>query len=146
MDQPRYHIDIFWSDEDGGYIANVPDLRFCSAFGETYEEALREVLVAMELYLETLRGLDRPIPEPTAPGVSRSSAPAETFAAALRESYEALAGAEGLTAEVSEQLAQDFLIKQQEAFQALAQASANAYMDFLTDRSGLDRSQKGARN
>ena len=64
MDQPKYHIDIFWSDEDGGYIANVPDLRYCSAFGETYEEALREVLVAMELHLKTLRERGRPIPEP----------------------------------------------------------------------------------
>jgi predicted RNase H-like HicB family nuclease len=66
MDQPKYRIEIFWSDEDGGYIANVPDLRYCSAFGETYEEALREVLVAMELHLDTLQKLDRPIPEPGA--------------------------------------------------------------------------------
>jgi predicted RNase H-like HicB family nuclease len=64
MDQPKYRIEIFWSDEDGGYIANVPDLRYCSAFGESYEEALREVLVAMELHLDTLRELGRPIPEP----------------------------------------------------------------------------------
>lgn len=66
MDQPKYHIDIFWSDEDGGYIANVPDLRYCSAFGESYEEALREVLVAMDLHLDTMRELDRPIPKPGA--------------------------------------------------------------------------------
>ena len=64
MDQPKYHIDIFWSEEDGGYIANVPDLEYCSAFGETYEEALREVLVAMELHLGTPRERGRPIPEP----------------------------------------------------------------------------------
>src|SRR5215211_2061261 len=64
MDQPKYRIEIFWSDEDGGYIANVPDLRYCSAFGESYEEALREVLVAMELHLDTLREFGRPIPEP----------------------------------------------------------------------------------
>ena len=64
MDQPKYRIEIFWSDEDGGYVANVPDLRYCSAFGESYEEALREVLMAMELHLDTLRELGRPIPEP----------------------------------------------------------------------------------
>jgi predicted RNase H-like HicB family nuclease len=64
MDQPKYRIDIFWSDEGGGYIANVPDLRFCSAFGETYEEALREALVAMELHLYRLKDLEHPIPEP----------------------------------------------------------------------------------
>ena len=66
MDLPKYHIDIFWSDEDGGYIANVPDLRYCSAFVESYEEALSEVLVAMELHLDMLRELGRPIPEPGA--------------------------------------------------------------------------------
>ena len=64
MNQPKYRIEIFWSDEDGGYIANVPDLRYCSAFGESYEEALREVLVAMELHLDTLREEGRPTPEP----------------------------------------------------------------------------------
>jgi predicted RNase H-like HicB family nuclease len=52
---PRYEVDIFWSEEDGGFIANVPELPYCSAFGETYEEALQEALVAMDLYLSTLR-------------------------------------------------------------------------------------------
>jgi predicted RNase H-like HicB family nuclease len=65
MNQPKYRIEIFWSEEDGGYVANVPDLRYCSAFGESYEEALREVLVAMELHLDTLREMGREIPEPT---------------------------------------------------------------------------------
>ncbi len=64
MEQPKYHIEIFWSDEDEGYIANVPDLTYCSAFGETYEEALEEVLVAMELHLEVLEEKGRPIPTP----------------------------------------------------------------------------------
>jgi predicted RNase H-like HicB family nuclease len=41
-----YHINIFYSEEDEGYIADIPDLRFCSAFGETPEEALKEVLIA----------------------------------------------------------------------------------------------------
>ena len=52
---PRYEVDIFWSEEDGGYIANVPELPYCSAFGETYEEALQEARIAMDLYLSTLR-------------------------------------------------------------------------------------------
>lgn len=64
MEQPKYHIEIFWSNEDEGYIANVPDLTYCSAFGETYEEALQEVLVAMELHLEVLEEKGRPIPTP----------------------------------------------------------------------------------
>lgn len=64
MEQLKYRIQIFWSDEDEGYIANVPDLTYCSAFGETYEEALQEVLVAMELHLEVLEKKGRPIPTP----------------------------------------------------------------------------------
>jgi predicted RNase H-like HicB family nuclease len=64
MDRPKDHIDIFWSKEDDGYIANVPDLRYCSAFGETPEDALREVLVAMELHLDTLDELGRPVRAP----------------------------------------------------------------------------------
>jgi predicted RNase H-like HicB family nuclease len=47
-----YFIRIFYSEEDGGYIANIPDLRFCSAFGETLEAALREVQLAKEAWLE----------------------------------------------------------------------------------------------
>jgi hypothetical protein len=41
-----YHINVFWSDEDGCYVADIPDLAFCSAFGDTPEEALRQVLQA----------------------------------------------------------------------------------------------------
>ena len=58
----KYEIDIFWSEEDGAFIANAPELPYCSAWGETYEEALREILVAMELHLDVLRELGRPIP------------------------------------------------------------------------------------
>lgn len=63
---PKYEIDIFWSDEDEAFIAVVPELPGCSAWGDTYEEALREVQVAMSLYLETLQEEGRPIPEPKA--------------------------------------------------------------------------------
>ena len=38
-----YHINIFYSAEDGGYIADIPDLEACSAFGETPAKALNEV-------------------------------------------------------------------------------------------------------
>jgi predicted RNase H-like HicB family nuclease len=68
MDQPKYRIEIFWSDEDDSYIANVPDLHYCSAFGQSYEEALREVREAMDLHLETLVEEGRPIPEPDVSG------------------------------------------------------------------------------
>lgn len=68
---PRYEIDIFWSDEDEGYIANVPDLKYCSAFGETYEEALEEVRIAMDLHLEVLQETGRRAPEPTPHTIAR---------------------------------------------------------------------------
>ena len=41
-----YHINVFYSEEDGGYIADIPDLKFCSAFGATAAEAVREVELA----------------------------------------------------------------------------------------------------
>ncbi|MBC7357676.1 MAG: type II toxin-antitoxin system HicB family antitoxin [Desulfacinum sp.] len=59
-----YHINLFYSDEDGGYIADIPDLEFCSAFGTTPEEALREVLKAKEAWLAVAREEGRPIPPP----------------------------------------------------------------------------------
>lgn len=57
-----YHINIFYSEEDEGYIADIPDLRFCSAFGETPEEALKEVLIAKSAWLETARAEGKPVP------------------------------------------------------------------------------------
>ena len=59
-----YHINIFWSEEDGCYVADIPDLAFCSAFGNTPEEALAEVETAREAWLETAREQGKPIPEP----------------------------------------------------------------------------------
>ena len=48
-----YHINIFYSDEDGGYIADLPDLPGCSAFGATPEAALKEVGKARKAWVET---------------------------------------------------------------------------------------------
>jgi predicted RNase H-like HicB family nuclease len=59
-----YHINVFWSDEDGCYVADIPDLAYCSAFGSTPEEALREVLTAKEGWLKAARETGRDIPEP----------------------------------------------------------------------------------
>ena len=59
-----YHINIFSSDEDGGYIADIPDLKACSAFGATPEEALKEVEVAKAAWLEAARQSGKPIPPP----------------------------------------------------------------------------------
>jgi len=59
-----YHVNVFYSDEDGGYIADIPDLKHCSAFGKTPVEALREVEDAKLVWLETARELRRRIPKP----------------------------------------------------------------------------------
>ncbi len=59
-----YHINIFYSEQDGGYIADIPDLEACSAFGTTPEEALRQVRIAKDVWLETARAEKKPVPEP----------------------------------------------------------------------------------
>lgn len=59
-----YHINIFWSDEDGGFIADIPDLEACSAFGETAEAALAEVEKAKKAWVGAARELGKPVPEP----------------------------------------------------------------------------------
>ena len=59
-----YHINVFYSEEDEGYIADIPDLPHCSAFGMSPEEALHEVLKAKKAWLEAAQAQAKPIPEP----------------------------------------------------------------------------------
>jgi len=59
-----YHINVFWSDDDESYVADIPDLEFCAAVGETPEEALIELQVAKKLWLEARKASGREIPEP----------------------------------------------------------------------------------
>jgi predicted RNase H-like HicB family nuclease len=61
----RYAIEIFFSEEDGGYIAIVPELKGCSAFGDTQPEALNEVLVAIETWISYAEEMGWDIPEPS---------------------------------------------------------------------------------
>lgn len=75
MNYDRYHVNIFYSDEDRGFIADVPDLAHCSAFGLTREAALAEVSIAIKNWLAAARKLRRPIPKalyrPAVPQISR---------------------------------------------------------------------------
>lgn len=64
MNELRYEIDLFWSDEDQVYIAEVPELPGCMADGPTYEEALKAVAVVIQEWLATAKELGRPIPRP----------------------------------------------------------------------------------
>lgn len=59
-----YHINVFYSQDDGGYVADIPDLEACSAFGSSPEEALAEVERAKEAWLVAAREMGRPIPTP----------------------------------------------------------------------------------
>lgn len=59
-----YHINVFYSDEDGCYIADIPDLKYCSACGTTPEEAVREVMIAKTAWLKAAKKAKKPIPEP----------------------------------------------------------------------------------
>ena len=59
-----YHINIFYSEADGGYIADLPDLEACSAFGKTPAEALKQAEIAKKAWIEAARAEGKRIPEP----------------------------------------------------------------------------------
>lgn len=60
----RYEVIIYWSDEDEAFLAEVPELPGCMADGATYQEALANVEVVIQEWIETAQELGRPIPEP----------------------------------------------------------------------------------
>jgi len=60
----RYEIIIYWSEEDRAFIAEVPELPGCAADGATYKEALTNVEVIIQEWIETAKELGRPIPQP----------------------------------------------------------------------------------
>jgi predicted RNase H-like HicB family nuclease len=62
--QLRYHINVFWSEEDRCWIADAPDVRACSAHGQTPAEAVAELETAMAAWLEAAQARGLPIPEP----------------------------------------------------------------------------------
>jgi predicted RNase H-like HicB family nuclease len=63
-DDYRYEIIMYWSEEDQGFIAEVPELPGCAADGKTYEEALANVQVIITEWIDTAKELGRPIPKP----------------------------------------------------------------------------------
>lgn len=60
----KYEIIIFWSNDDNCYIATMPELEGCSAWGNTYEEALTEAKTAINGWIEAAKEFNNPIPEP----------------------------------------------------------------------------------
>jgi predicted RNase H-like HicB family nuclease len=61
---PKYEIIMYWSQEDQAFIAEVPELPGCVADGSTYQQALANVEVVIQEWLETAKELGRSIPEP----------------------------------------------------------------------------------
>ena len=64
VSERRYEIVLYWSEPDGAFIAEVPDLPGCMADGRTYADALKAVETVIEEWIETARELGRPIPAP----------------------------------------------------------------------------------
>jgi predicted RNase H-like HicB family nuclease len=60
----KYEIILYWNRDDDSIIAEVPELPGCMSDGKTYSEALANIQVVMEEWIETAQSLDRPIPEP----------------------------------------------------------------------------------
>ena len=61
---PKYEVIIYWSHEDQAFIAEVPELPGCAADGKTYQEALANVEVVIQEWIETAKELGRPVPKP----------------------------------------------------------------------------------
>ncbi len=59
-----YHINVFFSEEDNCYVADIPDLKYCSACGASPEEAVREVQIAKTAWLKAAKDRGKPIPKP----------------------------------------------------------------------------------
>jgi predicted RNase H-like HicB family nuclease len=64
LDNIRYEIILYWSNEDEAFIAEVPELPGCAADGLTYQEALSNVEVVIREWIDTAKELGREIPEP----------------------------------------------------------------------------------
>lgn len=64
MEDIKYEIVVYWSEDDDSYIVEVPELPGCMADGKTYEEAIRNTLVIIREWIETAIELGRDIPKP----------------------------------------------------------------------------------
>jgi len=60
----KYEMVVYWSDEDGAYVVEVPELPGCMADGSTYEEAIDNTLLVVREWMETAKELGREIPKP----------------------------------------------------------------------------------
>lgn len=64
IDDIKYELVVYWSEDDNAYLVEVPELPGCMADGSTYKEAVQNVLVVIEEWIETAKELGRSIPTP----------------------------------------------------------------------------------
>jgi predicted RNase H-like HicB family nuclease len=69
MTTPAYPINVFWSDDNEAWVADVPDLAYCSALGATPHEAVAEVEIAMAAWVDAAKSSGRPVPPVSARAV-----------------------------------------------------------------------------
>ncbi len=62
----KYGIILYWSNEDGAFVAEVPELPGCMVHGDSQEDALERANEAMQLWIDTARGHGDPVPQPKA--------------------------------------------------------------------------------
>ena len=62
--ESKYEIIIYWSDEDEAFLAEVPELAGCMADGKSYIEAVQNVEVVIQEWIDTAIELGREIPQP----------------------------------------------------------------------------------
>ncbi len=60
----KYEIIIFWSEEDQAFIADVSELPGCMAHGVTCDSALANIKDAIDLWIDTAKEFNDPIPVP----------------------------------------------------------------------------------
>ncbi len=60
----KYELIIFWSIEDNAYIVEAPELPGCVSDGKTPQDALQNIQMVIDEWIETAQSLGRPIPKP----------------------------------------------------------------------------------
>jgi predicted RNase H-like HicB family nuclease len=60
----KYEIVLYWSNDDSAFVTEVPELPGCMAHGDTQEDALRNIQVAIDLWVDSARETGDPVPEP----------------------------------------------------------------------------------
>lgn len=97
IDTHRYPAQVFWSDEDQGFIALASDLPGCSSFGSTQDEAIHELQHAISAWIEAAEKAGNPVPCPSCPADDYSGKLALRMAKSLHRKLAECARVEGVS-------------------------------------------------